>query len=275
MCLWCEKFGKGDRWYFNPENYARQLYTRKKPGEGPKAYGRTYRGKKKEVDPFEVANTEPEKLDEVRKENWEDRFAGRPSQVVTPEEAERIIDISYPVASINCECRFHSRGQIADNPDDYDCMGLGVGMFKWERWPERYKGGAHIMSPEEGKVWLRKWTKRGMVPILMNYGGDKVYVGGLCICDYPDCYLIRRRIDLGVDLVKGHYVAKVDYDACTGCQTCVSRCQFGAIKYEITTDKANIDMFQCFGCGICDIGCPREAITMVDRETLPGLKEVW
>ncbi len=24
-----------------------------------------------------------------------------------------------------------------------------------------------------------------------------------------------------------------------------------------------------------DIGCPQEAISMVDRETLPGLKEVW
>jgi len=44
---------------------------------------------------------------------------------------------------------------------------------------------------------------------------------------------------------------------------------------EVTTGKANIDMFKCFGCGLCETGCPRDAITLVERTSLPALKDVW
>jgi ferredoxin len=44
---------------------------------------------------------------------------------------------------------------------------------------------------------------------------------------------------------------------------------------ELTTEKANIDMFRCFGCGVCETGCPEEAITLERREKFPALREVW
>jgi NAD-dependent dihydropyrimidine dehydrogenase PreA subunit len=40
-------------------------------------------------------------------------------------------------------------------------------------------------------------------------------------------------------------------------------------------DKTNIDQMKCFGCGLCETACPRKAISLIDRMTLPGLKEVW
>jgi ferredoxin len=70
-------------------------------------------------------------------------------------------------------------------------------------------------------------------------------------------------------------VAKVDYDECNGCGVCVQRCQFGAIKFEVTQEKTNIDQMRCFGCGLCETGCPSGAIDLVDRESLPGLREMW
>jgi len=147
-------------------------------------------------------------------------------------------------------------------------------MLKWERWPERYKGGVKFMSPDEVKEWLTYWDTQGMVHMIMNYGGQ---IGGICNCDYPDCVIIRYRLDYGLNnaLIKGHYVAAVDYDKCNGCGVCVQRCQFGALKFEITMDKVNIDQYRCFGCGVCATGCPREAITLVDRISLPALKDEW
>jgi ferredoxin len=67
----------------------------------------------------------------------------------------------------------------------------------------------------------------------------------------------------------------VDYEECNGCGTCVQRCQFGAIKFEVTTDKTNIDMFKCFGCGVCETGCPTGAIRLERREKFPSLREEW
>ena len=75
--------------------------------------------------------------------------------------------------------------------------------------------------------------------------------------------------------MKGHEVAKVNYEECTGCGTCVQRCQFGAVKMEVTMKKTNIDMTRCFGCGVCVYACPQDAISLVDREKIPSLVEEW
>ncbi len=131
------------------------------------------------------------------------------------------------------------------------------------------------MPPEEVKDWLKKWNKRGFMHAIMTVGIG--YIEGICNCEYPACGAIRNRLDLGVEsvLLKGHFIARVDYDSCNGCGICVQRCQFGAAKYEVRIDKANIDPMRCFGCGLCETGCPRNAITMVDKTSLPGMREVW
>jgi NAD-dependent dihydropyrimidine dehydrogenase PreA subunit len=89
--------------------------------------------------------------------------------------------------------------------------------------------------------------------------------------------MIRKRVDYGITpgCLKSPWVATVDFDDCNGCGVCVQRCQFGAIKFEVTTEKTNVDQFKCFGCGLCETACPTEAIDLLDRESLPALKEGW
>lgn len=153
-------------------------------------------------------------------------------------------------------------------------MGLGVGMFKWDRWPERYRGGVKFVTPTEAKQWLVRWAKRGMMQTVMTFGTP--YVGGLCNCDFIDCLAVRWRLEYGItQLLKGHYVARLDYQRCTGCKACVERCQFGAIKFEVARHKTNIDEKACFGCQACALGCDYSAIQMVPRASLPGVAAQW
>ena len=281
MCMYCDAYGNpayGDGvWYLNPYNYARQMYKVRKPEETQKGY---------EIDPetaarlgfndaLEVLYTEPEKFDEAIKRADDQMAVHTVGQVVPLQEAEKILDIAGPIAAMHCVCRKATRAREEDDPALYSCGGLGVGMLKWERWPERYKGGVDFMSPEKAKEWLRKWNQRGMVHTIMVFGPP--YIGGLCNCDYPDCGAIRQRIDYDLPhaLAKSHFVAKVDYDICNGCGVCVQRCQFGALKFEPTIERPNIDMSKCFGCGLCETGCPRDAITLIDKMGVPALREVW
>ena len=283
MCWMCDLYGEGGYWYFNPKLFARQMYTLKAPRHGSANSGQTRpSGPRPEPPPVSqnemrrILSDEPEKHAEAVKLFNDDLRKGNSAvgQAITFQEACEIADIGAPMASMMCMCRGLHRAYDERNAEEYSCLGTGVGMFKWERWPERYKGGVHFMPADEVKEWLKKWNKRGFMHFVMALGGG--YIEGVCNCEYPACISIRNRLDMGIEtFVKGHYVAGVDYDACNGCGICVQRCQFGAAKYEVRIDKTNIDQMRCFGCGLCETGCPRGAITMLDKAGMPGLKEMW
>ena len=277
MCWICEQIGEGMFWYLNPRNHARRMYKLRKPGEKPAVTSTDETG-----DPLVVLQNAIDAKCEGDMETYEKNRlkmddiylrSGSTMQAVTLEEAKQICDIASPLGALACTCRKHTRG-LDETPDNFSCLGLGTGILKWERWPERYRNGVVFMSPQEAKDWLQDWDDRGMMHTVMNYGGQ---IGGICNCDYPDCIGIRQRLDYDLKnvLIKGHYIAKVDYDLCIGCGDCAQRCQFGAIKMEVTNDKANIDHMRCFGCALCYTGCPQDAITMVDKREMPALMEEW
>jgi len=70
-----------------------------------------------------------------------------------------------------------------------------------------------------------------------------------------------------------NYYMDVDKDACSGCETCVDRCQMEAIK--IGDDAvAHVDRDRCIGCGLCVTTCPSDAAKLVakpesERQTPP------
>jgi len=55
----------------------------------------------------------------------------------------------------------------------------------------------------------------------------------------------------------------VDQEECTGCETCVERCQVNAI--EVEDDIAIINSDACIGCALCVSTCPTEAISMTRK----------
>jgi len=126
------------------------------------------------------------------------------------------------------------------------------------------------MPAEEAKEWPTSWNQRGFMHTIMTAFGMP-YIEGICNCEDPACGAIRNRLALGsTKLLKGRHIAHVDCDQCNGCGICVQRCQFGACKYEVRIDKSNIDPMRCFGCGPCETGCLRQAISLVERASLPG-----
>lgn len=277
MCWLCEQYGEGGGlWYLNPKNYARNMYKLRAPGEESKGA---------EADPeaaeleamskmVEALGKGPEAYALYKKGVQEHRRRrGMGAQIVPLADADRVLELSSPIGLLACICRKRVRAIDERNENQYTCMGMGVGMLKWERWPERYKGGVKFVNVDEAKEWNHEMDRRGFVHILMLFGAP--FIGGFCQCDYPECDLIRRAVDFDLGTMRSHYVAQVNYNQCNGCGVCAQRCQFGALKFEVTTDKANIDPFKCYGCGICETGCPRKAIQLIERKNIPMLAEVW
>ena len=289
MCRMCEWLGEGQIWYLNPKNYAHRMYKKRETGSREAATMLSSADQIGRTGSAELTNRETiHKAAEARADGDLDAFncimqelnereAKVPgSQVIPLKDVFTIIDmVQGPIAAMMCICRKEVRGEEAASLYEYSCMGMGTGMLKWERWPERYRGGVEFLSPSQAKEWMEYWDKRGYVHIIMQEGQD--FIGGLCNCDYPACHPIRFRLDYGLNsyLVKGEYVAKVDYSRCNGCGECVKRCQFGALRYEVALDKANIDPFKCFGCGLCATTCRWSAIDLVPREKFPALANNW
>jgi len=278
MCILCNQYGNPEYedgiWYLNPYNYARNMYKLRAPDTG-------YQGVEASIETatplWEQTAGLIDALDRGDRQEYDRlleqkrQMAG--SQVVPLSHADKVLELCSPIGAMACLCRKNYRSIDERNEMEYTCMGMGVGMLKWERWPERYKGGVKFLNVDEAKEWNHEMDERGFVHILMLFGAP--FIGGFCQCDYPICNMIRWGIDFGFGGLKSHFVAKVDYDVCNGCGICAQRCQFSAMKFEVTTGKANVDQFQCYGCGLCESACPRKAIELLERTKIPALKEVW
>ena len=55
----------------------------------------------------------------------------------------------------------------------------------------------------------------------------------------------------------------MDESECTGCETCLERCQMEAI--EVTDGIAVIMRDRCIGCGLCVTTCPTDAIQLIQK----------
>ncbi len=278
MCYWCEQYGGGhERWFFNAANYARRLYKiRREEAEasgaeanpqvagGMGVVGRDYMEAQ--------ARGDHETVDRMKREAEQRAWQVHFGQVVTREDLDRIIDMIYPIGLMTCACRRSMRG--LPDEENFTCVGMGPGMYKWERWPDTYRGGMNFLTPEEAKHVFDVLNRRGLVHTLFTFGTP--YLAGICNCDYPDCGAVRNSVDLGVRVLwKGHEVAEIDADRCNGCGLCVRRCQFGALSFSASTLKAYIDPFKCYGCGLCRNPCKPDAIEMVERASLPTVANVW
>jgi len=278
MCLLCEQYGDSyERWYFNPANYARRLYKiRKEEAEAagaeanPQAAGGMAVLGREFLEAKERGDIEA--MERMKKEAEAGALATHFGQVITLDDALRIIDIMHPITLITCACRRSMQG--LPNEGNFTCIGMGPGMYKWERWPDTYRGGVQFLNPDEAKEVVTKMNKKGLVQSIYTFGTP--YIGGLCNCDYPDCGAIRIRLDYGAKILwKGHYVAQIDPELCNGCASCIHRCQFKALNFVPTRNKAHIEATQCFGCGLCVTECDQDAIALVERSSLPALANEW
>lgn len=194
------------------------------------------------------------------------------NHVITYQDAQKVLEISWPIGMMECICRRERRGMYND-PQAWVCFSLGVGLYKYERWPETFRG-LTFLSVKEAKERLEYLNKKGCVHSLTTFYTP--YIGGLCNCEYPACLGIRGRLDYGLDIFgKGHEIALPVSENCTGCGECVQYCQFGALSISRSMNKLAINLQKCFGCGQCTDHCPNSAIIMKDRTKMVGLRDNW
>ncbi len=191
-------------------------------------------------------------------------------QVLPIEDCEKVIDMVDSITRMPCGCRFQTTGLT----DKRYCFGFGLDQWGvLGRFPEA-RSCLEVLDKKEAKRLFRKFDEEGLIHSIWT--GVTPFVVGMCNCD-RDCgaykYYIEKR---GLpNFFRAEYLCQVDPDVCTGCKDCISQCQFGAQFYSSALGKVYIDPQRCFGCGVCRASCPADAITLVPRQSIPEVADLW
>ena len=121
-----------------------------------------------------------------------------------------------------------------------------------------YDPGKNIHCGTKYQEIIKNSEKSGLV--LQPSNSQKV--GTLCSCCGDCCGMLRslKKQPVPSAAVKSNYYAVVDADECTGCQTCIDRCQMEAV--QIINEVAKIDLDRCIGCGLCMSTCETGAMSL-------------
>ncbi len=133
------------------------------------------------------------------------------------------------------------------------------------------------LSKEEALQILAEADKEGLVHSVRNVQQGVDYICNCCSCC---CGILRGLGEFGSlnAIDRSPFFAVVDEDLCSGCETCIDRCQFKAIS--VGGGVCRIDRARCFGCGLCVTSCPEQALRLQPKESAeteppPGTEKDW
>jgi len=119
-----------------------------------------------------------------------------------------------------------------------------------------------VITREEALRILRETEEAGLIHSSSNIREGHFYICNCCTCC---CGIMRGISQLGIEnsVAKSDFYATVDHEMCTGCETCVKRCQFHAPS--LVDSVSRVDQKRCVGCGQCVMTCPSGAMTLVRK----------
>jgi Pyruvate/2-oxoacid:ferredoxin oxidoreductase delta subunit/DNA-binding MarR family transcriptional regulator len=174
------------------------------------------------------------------------------SQILASDDVSKLIDGARNIAVTKCSCRVIDGA--CGKPVEV-CMQLDrAADYSIER------GTGRKLSREEALRMLERCEEEGLVHVAENKQG----VGNvICNC-CRDCCINwpSVRTGLGKFVSPSRFRAVVDGDECNGCELCIDRCFFDAMKMVDGDTLAAVDEEKCMGCGVCRVACVVDAISM-------------
>ncbi|MFX0019744.1 MAG: 4Fe-4S binding protein [Promethearchaeota archaeon] len=181
--------------------------------------------------------------------------------IATYDDLKTIIEeVEGPFVVINCLCR--QAMDILGRPCKVTerrevCMGFGsiAQLYIDQGW------GREI-SREEALEIQRKNEDDGLV----LQAGNALRPEFICSCCGCCCPTLQgtKNLPRPVQFFSANFYADVDSEFCTGCGTCVERCQMEAIK--LVNDFSKVNKNKCIGCGNCVPTCPESAIQLKKKD---------
>ena len=181
------------------------------------------------------------------------------TEVLPHEVLSKYLDQIDIISVSHCYCRHE--GELLGNPcskPKENCFNFGpFAKFLADR------GFGRLVDRAEARKILKEAEEAGLVHCASNTSDTISFVCNCCSCH---CGIMKSMQTLeGTGMTAASdFIVKLDEDACTGCETCIDRCQVKAMK--MADDVVEINYPLCIGCGLCVSTCPTQALSLVERE---------
>ncbi|MFH1139565.1 MAG: 4Fe-4S binding protein [Pseudomonadota bacterium] len=171
------------------------------------------------------------------------------THILAFEDIKEIIEKSRSLAVTKCTCRLIAHK--CDKPLEACLQVNNAADYSISR------GTGRSLTKKEAMDLLRETEEAGLIHVVVNKQDVDHFICNCCACC---CQTFPILIKYGISVVEpSRFAAQVDPDLCTACETCLGRCFFGAITIN---DIAEINLEKRLGCGLCQVTCPTEAISM-------------
>ena len=281
MCDFCHQHGEGKKWYLDARNYSEDLLSDLKRRKFIKRFFTSPDHLATGERALSVLGKIPSILTKgARRKITEKQKVNHFGQVIPIEDVERIFAFTTSVVRLACICR-----HVRIGPEHRYCYGISLApgggeMVKLMREIDPayligpQTGGLEFMPGEQALALMRENEEEGLCHTVWTFVTP--FIGGICNCSLPDCMALRASLTYKTPVVfRSEHLARVDEDRCTGCGECVKLCPFDAFLPHKRKKKARINVRRCYGCGVCRTSCVREAISLVDRISVPETASLW
>ena len=184
-------------------------------------------------------------------------------EIIPTQDIEEIINKFDYIAVGHCFCR-HLQ-DLVDNPCKMNGPREACFTFGKSAHHVAENGFGRIVSKEEAMKIMRECQEAGLIHKAYHPHFD-IHKDETSICNCcNDC--CGQSGSHFPTKTWARYISSVNQDKCIGCETCIEKCQFGALALN---DNGKVERIEgesdnCMGCGLCASVCPENAIEMVEQ----------
>jgi len=182
--------------------------------------------------------------------------------ILPSEDVREIIKSQEIIALLHCPCKRERTKRDCGVPTEVCINFRRTAQYNINR------GAAKRITAEEALQVIELTNNHPLIHLSLNQAEvDQLLCScHKCCCGPMTTMLLQKKYKLTDGIAKSRFEAVVHKENCTGCEICISRCQFEAAKMkyysEFGEERAYIDIERCMGCGSCVVSCPEETIKM-------------
>ncbi len=177
--------------------------------------------------------------------------------VSTYDNIREIVEgIGGQIVVANCVCR-QAKDMVGESCHHTDLRETCL-IFRSSAQHYLDMGLARPITKEEALDILEKAEEAGLV--LQPVNSQRPEAVCCCCGDCCGLLLAAKKFPRPAELYAASYYAEVDAELCTGCESCVDRCQLQAVT--LLNDVCTVNRDRCIGCGVCAANCPSNAIRL-------------